>query len=60
MWWRSVYSSTNAFAHESFIDEVAHEAGKDPLQFRKALLSEEPRYVKVLELLEEKAGWNRP
>jgi isoquinoline 1-oxidoreductase beta subunit len=35
MWWRSVYSSTNGFAYDSFIDELAHEAGKDPLEFRK-------------------------
>lgn len=58
MWWRSVYSSTNAFAHECFIDEVAHTAGRDPLQFRKELLKEQPRFVRVLELLEEKASWN--
>ncbi|WKN32692.1 molybdopterin-dependent oxidoreductase [Porifericola rhodea] len=57
LWWRSVYSSTNAFAHECFIDEVAHEAGQDPLQFRKTMLKEHPRFVKVLEILEEK-GWN--
>lgn len=60
LWWRSVYSSTNAFAHESFIDEVAHEAGKDPIQLRKELLHEEPRFVKVLETLEEKSGWQKP
>src|SRR6187399_1606463 len=35
MWWRSVYSSTNGFAYESFIDEMAIKAGKDPLEFRK-------------------------
>lgn len=60
MWWRSVYSSTNAFAHESFMDEVAHEAGRDPLHFRKDLLHKELRYIRVLELLEEKSGWNKP
>lgn len=60
LWWRSVYSSTNAFAHESFIDEVAQEAGKDPVQFRKELLHEEPRFVKLLETLEEKSGWQKP
>jgi isoquinoline 1-oxidoreductase subunit beta len=55
MWWRSVYSSTNGFAYESFIDEMAHKAGKDPLQFRKEHLGE--RYVAVLEKLEEMTNW---
>ncbi len=60
LWWRSVYSSTNAFAHECFIDEVAEAAGKDPLQFRKEMLREQPRFVKLLEKLEETSGWNEP
>lgn len=56
MWWRSVYSSTNGFAYESFIDEMAHEAGKDPLAFRKNHLTGE-RYNTILEKLEELTGW---
>lgn len=56
MWWRSVYSSTNGFAYESFIDEMANEAGKDPLEFRKNHLGGE-RYRAVLEKLEELTGW---
>ena len=56
MWWRSVYSSTNGFAYESFMDELAHEAGKDPLEFRKNHLGGE-RYRAVLEKLEEMTGW---
>src|SRR4026207_2369949 len=55
MWWRSVYSSTNGFAYESFIDEMAHAAEKDPLQFRKEHLSE--RYRAVLDKLEEITNW---
>ena len=55
MWWRSVYSSTNGFAYESFIDELAHTAKKDPLQFRKEHLGE--RYRAVLEKLEEMTDW---
>jgi isoquinoline 1-oxidoreductase beta subunit len=55
MWWRSVYSSTNGFAYESFIDELAHKAEKDPLQFRKEHLGE--RYRAVLDKLEEITNW---
>ena len=55
MWWRSVYSSTNGFAYESFIDELAIKAEKDPLEFRKQHLGE--RYRAVLEKLEELTNW---
>jgi len=58
MWWRSVYSSTNGFAHESFIDEIANELGKDPMQMRIDWLQKEPRFVKVLEKVRDKSGWN--
>ncbi len=56
MWWRSVYSSTNGFAYESFIDELAHEAGKDSLEFRRSHLGGE-RYQAILDKLEEMTGW---
>ena len=56
MWWRSVYSSTNAFAFESFIDELAVQAGKDPLEFRKQHLWE-GRYNELVDRLEEVSGW---
>ena len=55
IWWRSVYSSTNGFAFESFIDELAHEAGKDPLDFRRSHVGE--RYQAVIDKLEEKTSW---
>ncbi|HEY8554740.1 MAG TPA: xanthine dehydrogenase family protein molybdopterin-binding subunit [Burkholderiales bacterium] len=55
--WRSVGSSQNAFFVESFIDELAHAAGKDPFEFRRALLAKHPRHRRVLELAAEKAGW---
>ena len=56
MWWRSVYSSTNAFAFESFIDEMSIAAKKDPIDFRRQHLWE-GRYQEVLNKLEEVSGW---
>ena len=58
LWWRVVGSSHTTFAVETFIDEVAHEAGVDPLTFRRQLLEQSPRMKAVLELAAEKAGWN--
>ncbi|MBI5917676.1 MAG: xanthine dehydrogenase family protein molybdopterin-binding subunit [Bacteroidetes bacterium] len=59
-WWRSVYSSTNAFAHESFIDEMARAGGQDPFEFRRHLLRNDARRLKTLEMLAEKSGWGQP
>jgi isoquinoline 1-oxidoreductase beta subunit len=56
MWWRSVYSSTNGFAYESFIDELALAAGKDPLEFRREHL-DRTRYQELITKLEEVTGW---
>lgn len=56
MWWRSVYSSTNGFAYESFIDELAHAAEKDPLDFRRNHLGND-RYHLLIDTIEEKTGW---
>jgi isoquinoline 1-oxidoreductase beta subunit len=58
--WRSVGSSHNAFTVESFVDELAHAAGKDPLEFRLGLLKNHPRPRRVLEVAAEKAGWGKP
>jgi len=58
--WRSVEASNNAFAIESFIDELAGEAGMDPLDFRLANLDAAPRHQAVLEAAAERAGWGRP
>jgi isoquinoline 1-oxidoreductase subunit beta len=58
MWWRSVYSSTNAFAFESFLDELAIEGGKDPLEFRRQLFHKE-RYHELANKLEEVSGWKQ-
>ena len=60
MFWRSVGSSQNAFAVESFIDEVAHAAGKDPLDYRRALLLDRPDFLAVLDTLADKGDWGKP
>ena len=56
VWWRSVYASNFGWGQECFIDELAHLAGKDPIQARLDILSDE-RFRKVLETLAEKANW---
>jgi isoquinoline 1-oxidoreductase beta subunit len=58
--WRSVGHSQNLFFIESFVDEMAATAGKDPYEFRRALLDKQPRYKGVLELAAQKAGWGKP
>jgi isoquinoline 1-oxidoreductase subunit beta len=59
-YWRSVGFSQNTFFSESFLDELAHASGKDPLEFRRRLLAKSPRLLGVLELAAEKAGWGKP
>jgi isoquinoline 1-oxidoreductase beta subunit len=59
-YWRSVGSSHNAYLTECFVDEVARAAGKDPYEFRRALLAGHARHLGVLELAAEKAGWGTP
>ncbi len=56
MWWRSVYSSTNGFAFESFMDELAVAAQKDPLDFRRQHLWD-GRYHELINKLEEVTQW---
>jgi isoquinoline 1-oxidoreductase beta subunit len=60
LWWRSVGSTHTAYSTEVFIEEVAEAAGKDPLEFRRALLKDDPRYHGVLDLAALKAGWGTP
>jgi isoquinoline 1-oxidoreductase beta subunit len=58
--WRSVNNSYNAFAVESFIDELAHAAKKDPYEYRRDLLGKAPRHLGVLNLAASRAGWGTP
>ncbi len=58
--WRSVGSSLNGFVVESFIDELAHAAQQDPVDYRRKLLQKSPRRLAVLELAAEKSGWGEP
>ena len=73
-WWRSVENSTNAFVVQSFMDELAHAAGKDPIEFQLAMLPagykaptnnaalvmEADRLRRVIELARDKSGWGKP
>ena len=58
--WRSVESSWHGFFVESFIDELACEAKRDPLEYRLALLKDKPRHLATLKMAGEKAGWGTP
>jgi len=57
---RSVSHALNAFANESFVDELAAASGADPYQFRLKLLDKQPRLKNVLQLAAQKAGWGTP
>lgn len=60
LWWRAVGSTHTAFSTETFLDELAAAAGRDPLAFRRQLLTKHPRHLAVLNLAAEKAGWGKP
>jgi isoquinoline 1-oxidoreductase beta subunit len=60
LWWRGVGPTHNVFVVESFIDELAHEAGRDPVEYRLALLKRNPRAAGVLKVVAEKSGCGNP
>lgn len=58
--WRGVGPNNNVFAIESFMDEMARKAGKDPIEFRRPMLDKNPRLLAALNLVAEKSDWGRP
>jgi isoquinoline 1-oxidoreductase beta subunit len=60
LWWRSVGHTHTGYATQVFLDELAKEMGADPLELRRQLLANEPRWLGVLNLAAEKANWGAP
>jgi isoquinoline 1-oxidoreductase subunit beta len=58
--WRGVGPNNNVFATECFIDELARKAGKDPIDFRRGMLEQKPRFRAALDLIAEKSDWGAP
>ena len=58
--WRGVNTNQNGVYMECFMDEVARAAGKDPLEFRRALMSQHPKHLAVLNAAAEKGDWGKP
>jgi isoquinoline 1-oxidoreductase subunit beta len=58
--WRTVGHSQNPFVRESFMDELASAAGKDPFEYRRALLQKSPKDLGILETTAKAAGWGKP
>jgi isoquinoline 1-oxidoreductase beta subunit len=58
--WRGVNINQNAIFLECFMDELAHAAGQDPLEFRRKLMANHPKHLAVLNAVADRAGWGKP
>ena len=58
--WRGVNTNQNTIFMECFVDELAHAAGKDPVDFRRAMMTKNPKHLAVLNAVAEKSGWGTP
>ena len=58
--WRGVNINQNAIFLECFVDELAHAAGQDALEFRRKLMSKHPKHLAVLNAVADRAGWGKP
>ncbi len=58
--WRGVNNNQNAFYLESFMDELALAAGRDPLEFRRSMMADHPQHLGVLNAVAEAIGWDSP
>ncbi len=58
--WRGVNTNQNTIYMECFIDELAHAAGKDPIEFRRKLMAKAPKHLAVMNAVTERAGWGTP
>jgi len=58
--WRGVNVNQNTIFMECFVDEMAHAAGKDPLEFRRAMMGKNPKHRAILDAVAEKAAWGTP
>jgi isoquinoline 1-oxidoreductase beta subunit len=58
--WRGVGPTRNVFIVESVMDDLAHRAGRDPIEYRRALMSQAPRPKAVLDLVAARSGWGSP
>jgi len=58
--WRGVNNNQNALYLECFMDELAHAAGQDPLEFRRKLMAKHPKHLAVLNAVAEGVGWGKP
>jgi isoquinoline 1-oxidoreductase subunit beta len=58
--WRGVNNNQNAIYLECFMDELAHAAGQDPLEFRRKLMTKHPKHLAVLNAVAERVGWDKP